>query len=68
MKDFGSWFGDQGKGETEEVDDVLWITCSHCGKSEPISKSEWESGDSDWYVEDWGDDTGLCCGGLGCTP
>ena len=72
MKDFGAWFADQGKSETEEVDDVFNIRCGHCGKEEYISVCEYESGDSGWHTDEkpvpgdaiWG----LCGGGPGCTP
>jgi hypothetical protein len=67
MRDFGAWFAEQGKGETEDVDDTLYLKC-RCGKSEFISLAEYENGDTGWYSEDLESGRGLCGGGPGCTP
>lgn len=71
VMDFGKWFQDQGKGETEEVDDVYEFHCCGCGKEEYISMSEYETGDTGWYVEGHQTDgkyLGVCGGGAHCTP
>lgn len=72
MKDFGEWLLQQGRGETEEVDNVFSIMCSGCGKEEYITVDEYESGDSGWYSDrkpQPGDAIwGLCGGTHRCTP
>lgn len=67
-KEFGQWFADVGKGETEELDDSLWLVCTGCGKSDVVSRAEFENGDSGWYSEDPESGEGLCTGSLFCLP
>jgi hypothetical protein len=67
MRDFGSWFSEQGKGETEEIDDTIWLEC-HCGKWETVSRAAFENGDTGWYSEDPDSGKGLCGGSQFCTP
>lgn len=72
MKEFGQWFADQGKGQTEEIDDTCHFTCRGCGKSEYLSWAEYEAGDSGWWVEssEVGKPTasGVCGSGPYCIP
>ena len=72
MKDFGSWFNGQGKGETEEVDDVALFHCCGCGKEEYLSDAEYETGDYGWYVDPYnmtdGVYLGVCGSGPHCLP
>lgn len=72
MKDFGQWLADTGKGETEEVDDTVWLECTGCGKSECCSIAQVEAGDAGWYVEEEmkpGETyLGYCCGNPFCLP
>lgn len=51
MSDFHQWLNEQGKGQTEEVDDTVLLRCSGCGKEEYVSLSELENGDSGWYSD-----------------
>jgi hypothetical protein len=68
MRDFGSWFADQGKAEPEEVDDTLWLRCRGCGKEERLSLAEYENGDTGWYADDDGSGEGVCGGSQFCLP
>jgi hypothetical protein len=67
MKDFGQWLADAGKGETEEVDDTIYLTCISCGRTEYVSLAEYENGDTGWLV-DLESGEGLCGGGQFCLP
>lgn len=67
--DFDRWFNQQGRGETEEVDDTIYLHCCHCGKAEYVSLSQVMNGDIGWYTDTSFDEgEGLCGGGEGCTP
>lgn len=78
MKSFHDWFTEQGKnapvgapapGKREVVTvRSMLVSCQHCGKLARIYHDEWEAGDSGWYLAEWGDTSGLCGGGIGCTP
>jgi hypothetical protein len=70
MRDFGSWFSEQGK--SEEVDGIAWMKCCGCGKTETVSIKAYENGDTGWYteyeVEDEGTYEGVCGGSDRCIP
>jgi hypothetical protein len=72
MRDFGSWFSGQGKGEPAEIDGSAWMKCCGCGKSESVSLKAYENGDNGWYVkekvEDEGIYEGVCGGSQFCLP
>ncbi|CAG4889511.1 hypothetical protein [Paraburkholderia gardini] len=71
MRDFGSWFGEQGS-EPKEVDGSAWFECRRCGKSETVGLKAYENGDTGWYVgeEVEADETyhGVCGGSQFCLP
>ena len=52
MRDFGSWFSEQGKVETKEVDGYAWLECRSCGKKETVDVKAYANGDTGWYIED----------------
>jgi hypothetical protein len=70
MRDFGSWFSEQGKGETEEVDEKVWLRCYGCAKDGHVSIKAMKNGDTGWYVEGEveadGTYNGLCGGSQFC--
>lgn len=72
MRDFGSWFSEQGKSEPEAVDGSAWMKCCGCGKTETVSLKAYENGDTGWHtedeVEDEGTYEGVCGGSQFCLP
>lgn len=72
MREFHHWFNEQGRGETEEVDDSVWLECRGCGKSVCESMGSVESGDVGWYIEEamepGGTYRGVCGGSQWCMP
>lgn len=72
MRDFGSWFAEQGKSEPVEVDEDIRFECRGCGKVEYLTLAQYESGGYGWYVDDLeaGDTraSGVCGGSQFCLP
>lgn len=74
MKDFGAWFAEQGKAqpgaapEEDETGDMHWFRCRRCGKTELVTRLEYENGDVAWYAEDEDFKNAVCGGGPFCLP
>lgn len=72
MRDFGSWFAEQGKSELIKVDGTAWFRCCECGKQEVLTLAEYRNGDTGWFVEEDvepdGDYEGVCGGSQFCLP
>jgi len=72
VKDFGTWFSEQGGAESQEVDGSVWLKCLGCGKKETVDIKAYLNGDTGWYVDDdvEPDETyeGVCGGSQFCTP
>jgi hypothetical protein len=66
MKDFGSWFAEQGKSDKAQEDEEIYFRCG-CGKTEVVSRKAYENGDTRWYSEDPDSGVGLC-GSQWCMP
>jgi hypothetical protein len=65
MRDFGSWFAEQGK---EEPETHFWLKCRGCGKEELVERKAYENGDVAWYSEDEESGEGVCGGSQFCCP
>jgi hypothetical protein len=67
MRDFGTWFAEQGKEPVEEIDESVYLECTGCGKTEFVERRELENGDA-WATFDESAGTGLCGGSHRCVP
>lgn len=71
MKDFGAWFAQQGAekpGETCEDPDIHLFRCCRCGKTELVTRFQYENGGTGWYASDDDFEHAVCGGSPFCLP
>lgn len=72
MKDFGSWFAEQGESKANDDDGLAYMKCRGCAKTEAVDLKSYYNGDTGWYVEEEvepdEDYEGVCGGSQFCLP